>query len=414
MDRRTLGTPRGLSRRDFLTRAGAVGALTVTAPTILAACGSGGSGGGGSTVKIGFIALTDSASVIMAKELGYYAERGVNVEIVKQASWPALRDSLLNGDIDAAPCLYSMPFSVATGVSGNASQKLKIAMVLNNNGQAITLKNDLKAAGYGDPAKAKAALQGKKKVTLAMTYPGGTHDTWLRYWLLAAGVDVSTLDIIPIPPPQMVANMKVGTMDGYSVGEPWNAVAVKEGIGFTTIASQDIWENHPEKALVVNESFASKRTSELKEVMGAILKASKWLDDRANRKNAAKTISAAGYVNAPAPEIEGRMLGDYDLGAGLGTKRFETDYMRFFRGGATNLPRHRDAIWFMAQYQRFGLLKTAPAYQAIAESLIMSDLYGQVAKAEGIPVPADDMAPFTVKLDGVTFNPNDPKTEADR
>ncbi|MEW6583965.1 MAG: CmpA/NrtA family ABC transporter substrate-binding protein [Actinomycetota bacterium] len=404
-----------LSRRQFIARAGALGALAIGGSSILAACGSSGSasGGGGRTVKIGFIALTDSAPVIMAKELGYYAERGVEVEVLKQASWPALRDALLAGDIDAAHCLSSMPFSVATGISGTRTQRLPIAMILSNNGQGITLKSDYSAAGYGDLAGVRKALA-KRGTTLAMTYPGGTHDTWLRYWLLAAGVPGDSVEIIPIPPPQMVANMKVGTMDGYSVGEPWNAVAVKEGIGFTAIASQDIWRHHPEKALVVNPDFATSRQSELEAVMGAVLAACKWLDVPANRAKAATTISAAAYVNAPAKEIEGRMLGNYELGAGLGAKSFPDDHMLFHRDGATNVPRHRDAIWFMTQFQRFGLLKKAPDYHGIAEDLILRDLYEKVAKAEGVAIPDDDMAPFTVELDGARFDPNTPRQEASR
>lgn len=202
-------------------------------------------------MKIGFIALTDCASIIMAEKLGYFAERDLEVTIEKQANWPGTRDNLLNGQIDAAHCLFSMPLSLATGI-GESGTALKIAMVLNHNGQAITLNKDFASVGYGDLEKAKAALESKEP-TLAMTFPGGTHDTWLRYWLKATKADQSKVKITPIPPPQMVANMKAGNMDGYCVGEPWNAVAVDEGVGFTHLTTQDIWRFHPEKALVAKE-----------------------------------------------------------------------------------------------------------------------------------------------------------------
>src|SRR3712207_5500531 len=147
-----------------------------------------------------------------------------------------------------------MPFSVYTGVSGKAGSELKIAMLLNNNGQAITLSKDFCGkVGFRNIDGVAAAvnqMQAQKELTFAMTYPGGTHDIWLRYWLAAAKVDQSKVKIITIPPPQMVANMKVGNMDGFCVGEPWNQVAVKQGIGFTHISTQDLWKNHPEKALV--------------------------------------------------------------------------------------------------------------------------------------------------------------------
>jgi nitrate/nitrite transport system substrate-binding protein len=363
-------------------------------------------------VKLGFIALTDCASIVMAKELGYFAERDLDVSVEKQASWPATRDNLLNGGIDGAHCLFSMPFSLATGIGGQGTA-LKIAMTLNNNGQAITLNKDFASVGYGDLEKAKAALESKEP-TLAMTFPGGTHDTWLRYWLKATGADTSKVKIIPIPPPQMVANMKVGAMDGYCVGEPWGAVAVKDGIGFTHLTTQDLWAFHPEKALVVSEKFATEQPEVLEDLMAAILKASKWLDELDNRPKAAETIGAAAYVNAPAHEIETRLLGKYDLGAGLPAKTYEGDQMVFFRDGKVNSPRRSHAIWFLAQYQRLGLLKEAPPYQQLADSIILRDVYEKVAKAEGIDVPDDDMAPFDVQLDKVTFDPAKPEEEAKR
>ena len=365
-------------------------------------------------VTLGFIALTDCASLVMAKELGYFEDRGLDVTLQKQASWPATRDALLTNQIDGAHCLFGMPFSVATGIGGTAGNtSLKIAMVLNNNGQAITLNKDYSAAGYGNLAKARKVLEAKTP-TMAMTFPGGTHDMWLRYWLRATGVDKSAVNIIPIPPPQMVANMSVGTMDGFCVGEPWNAVAVDQNIGFTTITSQDIWTNHPEKALVVNEQFATTKQDVLEDVMAAVLKASKWLDVRANRVKAASVLGVPEYVNATASSIEGRLSGNYQLGGGLGTKTFKNDYMVFYRDGAVNAPRSAHAIWFLAQYQRLGLLKTAPDYQALTEAILLRDVYAKVAKAQKITVPDDDMSPFTVKLDNATFNPAKPQLEVKR
>ena len=414
----------GLTRRDLLK-----GGLALGAARLLAACGgsvktaseAGSTASARSTtaatgkpVNIGFIALTDCASIVMAKELGYFSERGLNVNVIKQASWPATRDALLNGQIDAAHCLSSMPVSLAAGVGGKPDQLLQIAMIINNNGQSITLRQQLAAAKFDDLPAARKALTSQQKVTLAMTFPGGTHDTWLRYWLKATGVPAQGVNIIPIPPPQMVANMKVGTMDGFCVGEPWNAQAVADNIGFTAVNTQDIWDNHPEKALVVNPTFAQSRRSELKDVMGAVLKASKWLDDPGNRAKAADTIGVPAYVGASPATIKGRMLGHYDLGGGLGSKDYTGDYMRFYRDGATNFPRRSYVMWFLAQYKRFGLVKDEPAYRQIADRLVLSDLYHEVARAEGIPVPDDDLAPFQVQLDQAHFDPAHPQEEAAR
>ena len=407
----------GISRRDVL-RKGSLVALGAALPAALPRTSFArpvAKTAASEPIKLGFIALTDCAPIVMAGYLGFFKKAGLNVQLLKQASWPATRDALLNGDIDGAHCLYSMPFSVAAGIGGKGQTALKIAMMLNNNGQAITLENKLSAAGYDDLEAAKKALAGGKGKTLAMTFPGGTHDMWLRYWLLAMGIPLDVPKIIPIPPPQMVANMKVGAMDGYCVGEPWGAVAVRQKIGFTTITTQDIWKHHPEKALVVNEKFAGSRRSDLKKLMGAVLQASKWLDVSANRSKAANILGTPNFVNAKPEEIKERLLGNYALGlVGHKKKVFHDDTMSFYRGGQVPFPRKAYGIWALAQYRRFGYLKSAPDYDKLAKSLILTDLYKEVAHANKVPVPNDDMKPIHIKLDGVTFDPKKPEKEARR
>ncbi|MEP7341748.1 MAG: CmpA/NrtA family ABC transporter substrate-binding protein [Acidobacteriota bacterium] len=404
-----------MKRRTFLRNAIAAGGLTGASTTLFSACASKGSGmtkTSSDKIKIGFIPLTDCASVVMAHELGLYKKHGVDVEVTREASWATIRDKVLSGDLQGAHCLFGMPFSVYTGVGGTAGSEMHIAMVLNNNGQAITLAKDFcPQVGFRETGKVKSAVEAmkaKKTVTFAMTFPGGTHDLWLRYWLAAAGVDQKLVKVITIPPPQMVANMKVGNMDGYSVGEPWNGVAVQQGIGTTQIASQDIWKHHPEKALVVNKSFSTTRRDELKAVMKAVLEASAWLDNPDNRKQAASVIGKPAYVNAPAEVIEARLLGKYDLGCDR-KHDYTDDYMMFHRGGATNFPRKAHGIWFMAQYVRFGYLPQAPDYKAVADKLVLQDLYTEVAKSAGIAIPDDDMKPFTIDLDKAVFDPAKPE-----
>jgi nitrate/nitrite transport system substrate-binding protein len=363
-------------------------------------------------IKLGFIPLTDCSPIVMAKELGLFKKYGVEVIVTKETSWANVRDKILTGELDGAHCLYTMPFSVYTGVGGKAGSEMKIAMMLNVNGQAITLSNDFcgkvgfKQMNKVTPVVA-AKLKAEKEVTFAMTFPGGTHDLWLRNWMSLAGLNQKAVKIITIPPPQMVANMKVGNMDGYCVGEPWGGVAVKQGIGFTQIASQDIWKDHPEKALVVNKEFSTSRREDLKKVMKAILEACIWLDNPANRKKAAAIIGKAPYVNAPADVIEGRLM-DYNLGCNQGTEVYDKDYMLFYKGGTVNYPRKSYAIWAMAQFVRFGYLKEEPNYQAIADKLILQDLYEEVAKSMKIKIPTDDMKPFSLTMDKTVFNPANP------
>lgn len=364
-------------------------------------------------VRLGFIPLTDCSPIVMAKELGLFKKYGVEVVVTKESSWANVRDKILTGELDGAHCLYSMPFSVYTGVGGKAGSEMKIAMMLNVNGQAITLSNDFcgkvgfKQMNKVTPVVA-AKLKAEKEVTFAMTFPGGTHDLWLRNWMSIAGLNQKAVKIITIPPPQMVANMKVGNMDGYCVGEPWGGVAVKQGIGFTQVATQDIWKDHPEKALVVNKEFSAKRRTDLVKVMKAVLEACIWLDNPSNRKKAASIIGKAPYVNAPADVIENRLMGDYNLGCNQGTEVYDKDYMLFHKGGAVNYPRKSHAIWAMAQYVRFGYLKDAPDYDAIANKLILQDLYEEVAKSMKVKIPTDDMKPFSLTMDKTVFDPKNP------
>ncbi len=412
-----------LHRRGFLQLAGTAAAAAAAAGA-LAACSVSDKTASSTTptptgskpvrkVKLGFIALTDCAPLVVAKELGYFTERSLDVELVKQPSWAGTRDNLLSGEIDGAHALFSLPLSVATGIGGKAgTMDLKIAMVLNNNGQAITLKKAFASAGYGDLAAAKALLE-RESPKLAMTFPGGTHDTWLRYWLKATRANTANIQISTYPPPTMVANMTANNMEGYCVGEPWNAAAVTTDVGFTHLATQDLWQHHPEKALVVGTRL-TQDTDTLSDVMAAVFKAQKWLDDLSHRKQLAELLAPAGYVNTAAKNIEGRLQGQYDLGAGLGSKTFTGDQMMFFRDGQTPFARRSYIYWFLAQYQRFGLLKEAPDYAKLADGLILHDLYATVAKAEGVKVPGDDMAAFHVKLDNITFDPKKVDEEAKR
>jgi nitrate/nitrite transport system substrate-binding protein len=159
---------------------------------------------------------------------------------------------------------------------------------------------------------------------------------------------------------------------------------------------------------VLNKEFSTRRTAEAKGVMRAVLEASKWLDDMGNRRKAAETIGKSAYVNAPADVVDARLMGQYDLGCDLGNHTYTDDTMLYHSGGKVNFPRQGHGIWFMSQYVRWGFLKEPPDYAKVAGTLIRTDLYGEVAKEMGIPIPDDDMKPFTIDLDKVTFDPANP------
>ncbi len=251
------------------------------------------------------------------------------------------------------------------------------------------MANALKEKGVTDGTTLKKLIDTEKReYTFAQTFPTGTHAMWLYYWLAAHGIhplqDVKT---ITVPPPQMVANMRVGNMDGYCVGEPWNARAIHDKIGFTAATTQEIWQDHPEKVLGTTQGFVQQNPNTARAMLMAVLEASKYIDAVANRASVAKIISSKSYVNAPAEVIEGRFLGDYDNGAGK--KWADPNYMKFYNDGAVNFPYLSDGMWFLTQHKRWGLLKSDPDYLAVAQGVNQLELYKQAALQVKVPVPTD-------------------------
>ena len=201
-------------------------------------------------MRFGIIALTDCAPIVMAHELGYFKQFGIESIISKEASWAVIRDKLSIGENHATHMLIGMPIASTMGLAGSPVKPMVIPWLLNRNGQAITLDNKLKAAGVKTPQALKPLVDKAKAagepMSFAMTFPPGTHAMWIRYWLASGGINPDKdVNLITIPPPQMVANMKVGKMDGFCVGEPWNNRAIEDNIGFTAITTQQMWKDHP-------------------------------------------------------------------------------------------------------------------------------------------------------------------------
>ncbi|MBI3777169.1 MAG: ABC transporter substrate-binding protein [Gammaproteobacteria bacterium] len=362
-------------------------------------------------LKIGFIPLTDCASVVMAGELGLYKKYGLKVEVTKEASWAAVRDKLVNGELDAAHVLYGLIYGVQLGIGG-PQKDMAVLLSLNNNGQAITLSSQLKSKGVSDGASLKKLIDSDKRdYTFAQTFPTGTHAMWIYFWLAQHGIDpFKDVKSIVVPPPQMVANMRVGNMDGFCVGEPWNARAIADGIGFTANTTQDIWKDHPEKVLGTTLEFTQKNPNTTRAMMMAVLEAAKHIDTTANRPSVAKVIASKSYVNAPEDVIEGRFLGNYDNGNGKTWQ--DANFMKFFNDGAVSFPYLSDGMWFLTQHKRWGLLKEHPDYLAVAKKVNQIELYKQAASQLKISVPSDPLRSSTL-FDGVVWDGKNPKAYAD-
>ena len=404
-----LETP--MSRRNIL-QAATAGALTI-APALRAAVYAQGSDKPEKEeVKIGFIPLTDCASVVMASVLGIDKKYGVKIIPTKEASWAGVRDKLVNGELDFAHVLYGLIYGVHLGTSG-PKKDMAVLMTLNQNGQAITLSKKLSDKGAVDAASlAKLMSTDKREYTFAQTFPTGTHAMWLYYWLASVGINpLKDAKVITVPPPQMVANMRVGNMDGYCVGEPWGHRAIADGIGITATTTQDIWPDHPEKVLGTTAEFAKKYPNTARAVTAAILEAGKWIDaGLQNKMKMAETIADKAYVNTSVDVINQRILGRYQNG--LGKTWDDKNHMKFFADGNANFPFLSDGMWFLTQHKRWGLLKDHPDYLNMAKQINHIDIYKQAATASNTPVPKDVMRTSKF-MDGVVWDGKDPKKYAD-
>ncbi|MGO4576336.1 CmpA/NrtA family ABC transporter substrate-binding protein [Cupriavidus sp. 2TAF22] len=400
-------------RRALATIAGA-SVITLVDPLVRAGAWAAGSDAPEKPeVRIGFIPLTDCASVVMAGTLGFDKKYGIKITPTKEASWAGVRDKLVNGELDAAHVLYGLIYGVQLGIGG-PKKDMAVLMNLNHNGQAITLSSKLAEKGVKDGASLKALMTKEKRdYTFAQTFPTGTHAMWLYYWLAANGINpMQDAKAITVPPPQMVANMRVGNMDGFCVGEPWGARAIADKIGFTAETTQAIWKDHPEKTLGTTAEFVQRYPNTARAMVAAVLEASKYIDASAsNRRKTAETIAAKSYVNTDMDIILDRMLGRYSNG--LGKTWDDPDSMKFYQDGSANFPFLSDGMWFLTQHKRWGLLKDHPDYLAVAKKVNRIDVYKQAAEAAQVPVPKSDFRTARL-IDGVTWDATkDPKAYAD-
>ena len=401
------------ARRDFLKQAGAIGAAAgimslIPDPVRQAAWAAGSDAPELKEVKVGFIPLTDCSSVVMASVLEIDKKYGIKIIPTKEASWAGVRDKLVNGELDAAHVLYGLIYGVHMGVGG-PKKDMAITMALNHNGQAITLSRALFDKGVKDGASLKTLIdKEKREYTFAQTFPTGTHAMWIYYWLAANGIHpFNDVKAIVVPPPQMVANMRVGNMDGFCVGEPWGNRAIVDKIGFTAITSQEIWKDHPEKVLGTTAEFVKKNPNTTRAMTAAVLEAGKWIDaSLANRQKTAEVVADRAYINTDKDVILARMLGRYDNG--IGKSWDDPNAMKFYNDGYVNFPYLSDGMWFLTQHRRWGLMKTDPDYLAVAKQINRIDIFKEASAAAKTNVAKDPMR--TSKLfDGTVWDGKDPK-----
>jgi nitrate/nitrite transport system substrate-binding protein len=375
---------------------------------------------GAETTKatLGYIALTDAAPLIVAKERGLFAKYGMpDVEVVKQASWGGTRDNLVlgggSGGIDGAHILSPMPYLMQTGkvVQNGQIVPMSILARLNTNGQAISVAKALMPAGAKlDAAPLKAAFAAKTDNKVAMTFRGGTHDLWVRYWLAAGGIDPDKdVQTIVVPPPQMVANMKVGTMDAFCVGEPWNDQLVHQSLGYTACVTGEIWKDHPEKSLAMRTDWVAKNPKSAEAITAAVIEAQLWADQLANKDELAAMLGKRAWFNVPPADILPRSKGDIDYGDG---RKVSASPLRMkFWADHASYPFQSHDLWFLTEDIRWGVLGADIDTKALIAAVNREDIWRGAAALAGIAasdMPAGTSRGIETFFDGKVFDPANP------
>ena len=378
---------RGISRRQILKATAGTAALLAAAKlNFPAGAFAQGAGPEVKAAKLGFIALTDAAPLFVAKEKGMFAKYGMpDVDVQKQASWGTTRDNLVLGSegngIDGAHILTPMPYLISSGkvTQNNQPTPMYILARLNLNGQCISVAKEYSDIKVGvDTAPFKVALDKKKAsgkaIKAAMTFPGGTHDLWIRYWLAAGGIDPDKdIETITVPPPQMVANMKVGTMDCFCVCEPWNLQLIHQNIGYTAITTGELWDKHPEKSFGMRAAYVDKYPKAAKALLMAVMEAQQWCEKPENRDEVAAICAKRQWINCPVDDVTDRVKGKFDYGTGKVVEN-SPHIMRFWADHAS-YPFQSHDLWFMTEDIRWGKYEPGFDSKALIAKVNREDLW---------------------------------------
>jgi nitrate/nitrite transport system ATP-binding protein len=362
-------------------------------------------------LEIGFIPLTDCAPLIVAKEKGFFAAHGLEeVNLSREPSWKAVAKGVAVGRLDAAQMVAGMPIAMTLGLQDdNQPTPVNTALILSRNGNAITFSKHLYDRGIRTLADFKKAIaETPDKIhTFGMVHPSSMHNLLLRYWLAAGGIDPDLdVSLTVIPPPQMVANLKAGNIDGYCVGEPWNSYAINENVGFAITTTSDILQGgHIEKVLGVTEEWANKYPQTHLALVKALLEACEYCDDKRNREEILELLCREEYIGSEAKHIRPGFIDAYDYGT-EDQPEMLFNYNLFYVD-RTNFPDRTEMLWVMAQMARWGIVPFPKNWVEILDRILRPDVFGEAVRQLGLPDVGREQR--NIKLfDQRVFNADDP------
>ncbi len=337
-------------------------------------------------LRLGFLALTDAAPLIVAQEKGFFARHGVRVELHREIGWATIREKIVYGELDAAQAPAPMLWSTQLGL-GSAACDVLTALVLNLHGNAITLSRALLEAGVRDAASLRDHVRTRRNqlpLTFGVVFTYSSHHLLLRDWLRTAGLEPERdVRIVIVPPAQMFRNLAAGTIDGFCAGEPWNTLAVREGAGWCPTWSAALDHGHIEKVLLVTRRFAESRAAEHAALVRALGEAAAWCDEPQHREGLADLLAEARFLNVPAKVIAPALLGQFD--AGLGRIEAVPDFHVFHRADA-GVPAVAKALALQQALAAAGLLPAASAaYPDLPRRLFREDLHREILKSQHLP-----------------------------
>lgn len=359
-------------------------------------------------LRIGFIPLSDCAPLLVAKEKGFFERHGLDVVLIREPSWANVRDKVALGALDAAHMLAPMPLAATLGAGGWKKPQVT-AIALSLNGNAVTVSTalwnrllDLEPTLNEVRHETANVLRrligadrkaGRAPLTFATVFPFSSHQLQLRYWLASAGIDPDRdVNLVVVPPPQMVERLQAGEIDGFCVGEPWNSLAVLRGIGRILITGYEIWNNRIEKVIGVNRDWAERNPAIHKSMVMALIEAAEWLDRPENRLEGVQLIARPDYIGAEAAEaIHYGMLGTVRYGSASNPEHCP-DFHVFSRYCAS-FPWRSQAEWYLSEMRRWRLIDQDTDISAVADCVYRVDLYREAAAALDRPFPLIDRKP---------------------